>query len=422
MRMLNMNITYGRVVDCWIRDRYGNECSDSVIKAMCIVVANVLSSKVEHTYVRRKTSVIASKYNRLKITMTHYKTAVDRLHKDGLVEKYDGKAHLHEELRESAWVKGSGIYKEFDVATQKEMSSSYDDTLQTIILRAKKTKGVSGSDALLGYKDNTNIYSMRKVVIGLNKLNKKHKFTLQGVEMDNSSMVRIFNGAWDKGGRFYRCGVQDVKQRDSNKMPLPIEQTRLGILIDNSPVIEIDFRSLHPLIVYAKDGLDVHKFKGDFYEYIMSCSAFDLKEADRQIIKLGVVIAFNSLDETKAAAALQKEINFNKGVYSFSRGWDVYSLIYKSLEEIQHYFCSAEGTGLHLQYIDSMIAEEVARTFIASGKPLLPVHDSFVVKAEDENKLLEAMCWSFRKVTGNDNIPIGLKIKRWDGSEENYID
>lgn len=415
MRLLNMNIVYGKKVDGWVRSKYENE-KEKYVKAMCIIVANALASQSKIGFSRQNGNNIARKYNRHNLSTYTYIRAVDKLCADGWVEHYKGKAHQVEELRESSWLCFTeSLYAEFDVDVRKEMDDMYDKTLQTIMLRSSKKK-------TLDYRDSTNIYSMRDVVRALNDRNKKHKITHMGEEINNSSIVRIFQDAWDRGGRFYRCDVQQIKQRDSNKKMLPIEQTRLGILIDNSPVVEIDFKSLHPLIVYAKDGLDVHKFKGDFYEYIMSCSTFDLKEADRQLIKLGVVIAFNSLDETKAAAALQKEINFNKGVYSFSRGWDVYSLIYKSLEEIQHYFCSAEGTGLHLQYIDSMIAEEVARTFIAAGKPLLPVHDSFVVKAEDENKLLEAMCWSFRKVTGNDNIPIGLKIKRWDGSEENYID
>jgi len=263
---------------------------------------------------------------------------------------------------------------------------------------------------------------MRDAVRALNERNKKHKFVHNGNVLDNSGMVRIFQEDWDSGGRWYRCDAHSIKQRDSLKNPLPVEQTRLGILIDNKPVIEVDFKSLHPLLVYAQEGLDVHKYKGDFYQYIMSCSDIELTEADRQLIKLGVVIAFNSLDETKAAKALQQEINFNKGVYTFTKGWDVYKLIYDSLHEIQHYFCSTEGTGLHLQCIDSKIVEEVARAFVQLGKPLLPVHDSFVVKAEDENVLINNMCWSFRKVTGNDNIPIGLKIKRYDGTEDSYID
>lgn len=56
--------------------------------------------------------------------------------------------------------------------------------------------------------------------------------------------------------------------------------------------------------------------------------------------------------------------------------------------------------GVCLQGVDSDIAEEVALHFANQGKACLIVHDSFVVKASDEDELRETMTEAYRKRFG----------------------
>ena len=58
------------------------------------------------------------------------------------------------------------------------------------------------------------------------------------------------------------------------------------------------------------------------------------------------------------------------------------------------------GAGVHLQYIDSQIAEQVMLELGNQGIVALPVHDSFIVAEEYEDQLTEAMNQAFTRVVG----------------------
>ena len=49
------------------------------------------------------------------------------------------------------------------------------------------------------------------------------------------------------------------------------------------------------------------------------------------------------------------------------------------------------GVGLKLQYLDSQMACSVMRSMRDRGVVAIPIHDSFIVPANDEGPLLEAM-------------------------------
>ena len=56
--------------------------------------------------------------------------------------------------------------------------------------------------------------------------------------------------------------------------------------------------------------------------------------------------------------------------------------------------------GLNLQYLDSQITEAILMSMTKQGIPCLPVHDSYVVPAQHEAELQEAMMEEYRKVMG----------------------
>ena len=55
------------------------------------------------------------------------------------------------------------------------------------------------------------------------------------------------------------------------------------------------------------------------------------------------------------------------------------------------------GVGLQLQFIDSEIAEQVMLEFARQDKPIIPIHDSFIVKAEDEELLRQGMITAYQQ-------------------------
>jgi hypothetical protein len=52
--------------------------------------------------------------------------------------------------------------------------------------------------------------------------------------------------------------------------------------------------------------------------------------------------------------------------------------------------------------IDSQITTEIINTFVSEGTPILPIHDSYIVKRKDIRKLEAAMSKASMKILGVD--------------------
>ena len=73
-------------------------------------------------------------------------------------------------------------------------------------------------------------------------------------------------------------------------------------------------------------------------------------------------------------------------------------------------FQSNAIVGLRLQCVDSSIAAKVINYFVQQNKCILCVHDSFIVKREDRQELIEVMEWAFEDRLGSKiNCKIDIK-------------
>jgi hypothetical protein len=426
-RMINMNIKYGKKVDGWVMRHYP-KVSSALHKAIAIIIANAIASTSTSSEVgysrnthngRQGVPAIPKRYNRHGIGRSTYVKAVDTLVTDGWLTTVIAKRIAYDYLQEgcSTFSPTSILLEEFEARDVSEMNTSYIKTYETIILRDKEGRE-------LDYKNNSNADEMREVVRYLNIVNAEHVFMHNGDVLDNSSMTRIFKGAWDLGGRWYRCEVHSIRQRDGSGVSLETKETRLGLTIDNAPVVEIDYKSLHPTLICAVEGIPTDRYVGDVYTSLMNeyFYKYSFIPADRTLLKKSVITMFNTDDPQQAIGAIQLHINLNKGVYSIKRGIDVFNIIYDGMPELQPYFCRGKDVGMKLQFLDSKMIEYVACIFIEKGKALVPVHDSCVVKAEDEDLLLQTMIDAFRHVTGNYSVVLGLEIERADGTSTTHID
>lgn len=187
------------------------------------------------------------------------------------------------------------------------------------------------------------------------------------VDLHRARLYRVFNdGRWTAGGRFYGGWWLTMPGAD-----------RRNITIDGGPVVELDFKALHPRLAYHLEGRPLAP-EDDPYDLGERWSA-----VDRGVIK----VAFNQL----LAVGPKGHIRKPKGV-TLPRGL-TYPLLLAALET-RHAPIRAwlrAGRAVDLQNLDSRIAEKVLGYFTAIGRVALPVHDSFIVSAEDEYKLGETM-------------------------------
>jgi hypothetical protein len=187
------------------------------------------------------------------------------------------------------------------------------------------------------------------------------------------SLTRIFSkGSFDLGGRFY-APIQNYTK-----------QTRRYFYLNGEPTIEIDYSSIHPHMLYHRKGLE---FDGD--------DPYAIEGFDRDDVK----VAFNVMLNKEAVGA-------NKSASkTISKNLDCDNDTAEALEKaihalhspIAHHFNT--GIGLTLQRRDSDIALLVINTFVNELKrPIICVHDSFVVSVRDTESLILTMNDSYTAV------------------------
>jgi hypothetical protein len=377
-------------------------------KALCIVVENLLvSSNGEMTYSRNTSEkMLPKRYNKNRLGNTTIKNAVDTLAELGWVESIVGLWHQNPELRTLSRVIASShlleLFPESEVYWLKEKNVS---TSETIILK-------NVDKVVITYQDTPSIREMRHNCKLINTVNSLHTFTHKGNVLDVSNMVRIFNdSSFEKGGRFYRSGAQYIKQKDNKGTKLPIEETRLAIMIDGSPVVEVDYRSLHISLLAAMHNIDMDA--EDFYVSLVRDGA------DRAFYKDCLNALLNISDYKTAVAVVRGKIN--KHGYDWMDAATEVQRIKGSMSLLSDYLIRPDPIGKHLQYQDSCIAERVMYEFAKLGKAIIPIHDSFIVVEDDEYFLIDCMTNAFREVTQNDNVTVYVKVTFCTGEERVYI-
>jgi len=180
------------------------------------------------------------------------------------------------------------------------------------------------------------------------------------------SLTRVFSkGAFELGGRLY-APIQNYT-KDNRKY----------YHFDGDPTIEIDYSSIHPHMLYHKEVLE---FDGD--------DPYTIEGFDRDAVKL----AFNIMLNRKAVGANKSAAKtISKEVGCDGDAAEALEAAIQALHSpIAHHFNT--GVGLTLQRLDSDIALLVIDQFVITMKrPILCVHDSFIVSVRDTESLILTM-------------------------------
>jgi len=219
------------------------------------------------------------------------------------------------------------------------------------------------------------------------------------------SLRRVFNDiCFETGGRFYGGWWQNIPK-----------EYRANIIIDRKPTVEFDYSTIHPTILYIKEGL---KPPEDSYTQIIKDN-FNGLNVEKHRLRSMLKSAFNAMLNSKNPMS-----NPPKGIKpsDFGLKWsEISSAILKTHSPIAHHFYS--DAGRKLQKIDSEIAEIVLLHFARRHIPILPVHDSFIMHHHFGKELSQMMHKAFRLVVGG-NIDIDQKlIERLPSlPDKNYVD
>lgn len=178
---------------------------------------------------------------------------------------------------------------------------------------------------------------------------------------------------------------------------------RPRITIDGYKTTEVDYKQIHPRIIYTLEGIskprDWEPYQVDTFK--VPTDGKDRSKEVRGFLKMGLMCLLYATDIGKACGALykklEKDITYNKeerqytGIYM---GKGDYKKLMNSLiernKEIAHWFFK-ERLWAVLQNFDSRITAEILKDFMELGKCILPWHDSYVVEVSDRSLLIRSM-------------------------------
>ena len=395
------------------RDR---ACLAATLEAvvMDLFVAAKTAPSTWLAYPRRKGAYGGpSRYRNPQVTYKSVLAVVDFLLAEGLARGTRGSYRREEIAWEPGQIARSGSgYRSRLIATEALidlLETEYGLSLaevghraerEVIILKGARTRPRAPAP-LLDYADTAETDRMRSRLRDINRRLAAADIRLspEGLRLARAAdlrpdlgartLYRVFNnGSFRLGGRFY----------GGFWITLP-KEIRRHLLIDGEPVVELDFKALHPRLCYALSG---RPLPSDIDPYAID-------DLPRPVVKKAFNQLLNAAPHMKLRADAETRARLPRGV-SY-RG--VLRRVEQRHADIADWFRS--GKGLALQNIDARITETLLGSLVMARKiAVLPVHDSFIVQRRHEYTLGETMMLAYRgtlnALTGQPSYPV---IEGW---------
>lgn len=177
----------------------------------------------------------------------------------------------------------------------------------------------------------------------------------------------------------------------------------MDLILDGEPTIEIDFSANHPYLIYAERRL---MSPWSFPENAVE-DPYDHEGFSRAQIKKMFQVMNNSSSEAQALRGYE-DPETGKNNLRLEHTRPILEAVKEKHSEIVDYFFLEKG--LELMRKEAEVARGIMERFLEVDKPILPIHDSFVVQASQAEFLKDAMYEALREVVGDDVIfgPTGL--------------
>ena len=393
-----------------------NKGSMSIKDIMRVVLVDQYSTFLEDPklctgFPRRNSDwVVSSRYNGQGIPRK-IREVVDALVKRAYLRMIGGestKSGGSQDLR-SRIQHTKKLKDQFKKLTPEEVNVEPHRKRETILLRDKGHDDEKSSN--IKYEDTPTTMRMRKVVEDYNEMMQRHHvdvaslrkpvFVRESVDAEGQPIMQRIRIGPDHMFTYRVFSRGDIKFETHGRwyggfwqqLPKKSQDLRKDIYIDGEPTDEIDFSGLHPTLLALKHGKIL---KGDKYDLGQQIQDDLPLPEQRGVVKELVLIAINSKTKKAAYLAYNKE---NRD----------HTLAHEKLDKIlatfinKYPFLSSElcsDKGIELMYTDSQITEAVIRMFVADGKPVLPVHDSYIVKRSDHKYLKDVMQQACNEVLG----------------------
>lgn len=377
-------------------------------KCIEVVLTNLLrcskDEKLLYSRSKNKGFTKIRRYNPLGITVERLVKVIDILEEYGLLMNFIGNPAKNKENRVPSFIQPTDLFLDTfsDLDTLSEsVEELYMDKEECLILRDEHKQ-------LVEYRDNYYTRTARAVVVGLNSINRSFMFHDKDKQEITNHYCRIYNESFDKGGRFYRANILNIKNKGTND--------RLKITCNYEPMVEVDYCNLHIMLLTVLQGF---QYNPEIDLYNKCIPEKWINKNTRSVVKLATNIMLNAKTKRSATSAIQELLEdylktSSDDFPSDCKSKTVMDWIYKGHAKLSEFFCSVDSTGLELMKLDSDMAHHVIHCFVSEEKPILPIHDSFLVRRSDKMFLVEAMADAMKVVTGREDIQVPLEAEWWD--------
>lgn len=326
-----------------------------------VIIGNVIESENGYvSYRRLKNDFTLGIYNPYRVSYAVLVDTIDALNELKYIKHYKG-------------IKSQ--------AASKQISKFKPLTHLTKLINGLETTRVSEVEIRDANKKpvelkNNKYVSIQRSLEFINKTLRQSKYFCNNEAVRVPVLKRVYNlSSFSYGGRFYSTGLFNYQGLG--------KEERSNILINDKPTVEVDYKSIHPNILYSMIGEQLDK------------DPYFIDGIDRGIVKALFLILVNSKNELMVKRAVKEKLGYTHKITQ-----DIIDKILENNREIKDLFFN-DNIGLRLQNLDSKIAEEVMLKFIKKcGRPILPIHDSFIVVESDKDLLTDIMIEVYRDTTG----------------------
>jgi len=225
------------------------------------------------------------------------------------------------------------------------------------------------------------------------------------IDQTRKFVRRIFSrNSWEMNGRFYGGFWQQIGK-----------QHRREIYINGSLTIEVDYKGLHAAILSVDHGHNSSEDRYDLGELILP--GFDRKQ-QRAIVKGLILTAINAKSYKSAFSAFRaSQPNGTSEKRLQNRDLDLLLKAFINKHPyLEENLCSDKG--IELMYDDSQITAKIISQFTQLNKPILSIHDSYIISTMDTELLHQAMTRASKEVVSavlavEQEMPSYQQIEAW---------
>ncbi|WP_273427084.1 hypothetical protein [Marinobacter sp.] len=321
---------------------------------------------------------VPERYEKCDFNKAQFMKALDALTSWGFVTYYKGFKHQDAKQGVSSfWMPEPPFRQWLDEHLADLELVSFREAVEVIRLKDSKKR-------LCDYVDDEMVIAMRERVEASNRMRSDFAWSYipmsderQYQEGDQRRFIprtslrchRQFRENFQSGGRFY-CAAQSLRKGE-----------RATITVNGEPTIELDYKSLHPRLLYNDEGIEAPA----------DCYASDARP--RELTKMVSLLSLNCKSLNQARQTLMQREGLSSDVAS--------EHLRRYAEEhpgIAHRFFNSGWR--RLQFLDSQIVDAVLTKATAKGIPVLPVHDSFIVATRYADWLKQAAADGYQELTG----------------------